>query len=240
MSSVKIDPVIPPDSAFPRYRPVADHALLVELGEAIDPALYERIWQLDAALAAHPIEGVTETVPAYASLLIDFDPVVTDHQRIKQAVERLLRESGDKRAAGTLREMLVCYESPFAPDLDAVASATGLDPEAVIATHLAGSYRVVMYGFVPGFAYLAGTPEVLRLPRKPTPQRGIPAGSVLIAGPQCLVTTLTMPTGWWIIGRSPTAILAEDSDQPFLFDVGDSVRFKRINRRDFDIAARRG
>ena len=67
--------------------------------------------------------------------------------------------------------------------------------------------------------------------------RGVAAGSVLVAGPQCLVTTLTMPTGWWIIGRSPTRILSDDEDRPFLLDVDDRVTFKRISRAEFDAMA---
>jgi biotin-dependent carboxylase-like uncharacterized protein len=35
-----------------------------------------------------------------------------------------------------------------------------------------------------------------------------------------------MPSGWWNIGRSPTQILTKDEDRPFLFDVGDHVRFR--------------
>jgi inhibitor of KinA len=95
-----------------------------------------------------------------------------------------------------------------------------------------------MYGFAPGYAYLAGVPDAIRLPRKPAPLRGIPAGSVIIAGPQSLVTTLTMPTGWWIIGHSPTRILSEDPERPFLFDVGDTVRFRRIVRTEHDERSR--
>ena len=63
------------------------------------------------------------------------------------------------------------------------------------------------------------------------------AGSVLVAGAQCLVTTLTMPTGWWILGRSPTRILNVDEKRPFLFDVDDCVTFKRISRAEFDAMA---
>jgi inhibitor of KinA len=42
------------------------------------------------------------------------------------------------------------------------------------------------------------------------------------------VTTLTMPTGWWIIGHSPTVILDPKGARPFLFDVGDPVAFRRV------------
>jgi inhibitor of KinA len=50
----------------------------------------------------------------------------------------------------------------------------------------------------------------------------------MIAGPQCLITTLPMPTGWWVIGRTPLRVLDADAEQPFLFDPGDRVRFTRI------------
>ncbi|AOF92366.1 allophanate hydrolase subunit 1 family protein (plasmid) [Sinorhizobium sp. RAC02] len=104
----------------------------------------------------------------------------------------------------------------------------------MITAHLAGQYDVFMYGFAPGYAYLAGVPETIRMPRKPAAVRGVPAGSVLIAGPQCLVSTITMPTGWWIIGRSPTRILTGKDERPFLFDVGDRVRLRRISRAEYD------
>jgi inhibitor of KinA len=91
-----------------------------------------------------------------------------------------------------------------------------------------------MYGFAPGYAYLASVPDAIQLPRKAAAVRDVPAGSLLIAGPQCLVTTLTMPSGWWNIGRSPTQILTKDESRPFLFNIGDHVRFRRIGHALFD------
>ena len=64
--------------------------------------------------------------------------------------------------------------------------------------------------------------------------------SVIVAGPQCLVTTVRMPTGWWIIGRSPDRILTGDAARPFLFDVGDRVVFRRIGRAEFVARAGEG
>ena len=133
-------------------------------------------------------------------------------------------------------QFTVCYDADLAPDLSVVAEMTGLSQEAVIAAHLAGRYEVFMYGFAPGYAYMPGVPPELHLARKPAAVRGVAAGSVLIAGPQCLVSTLTMPTGWWIIGRSPTRILTGDPARPFLFDVGDRVRFRRITRAEYGAA----
>lgn len=222
------------------FTPVADHALLVQLGEEISDALTARVQQLDSAIHAAGPQGLLETVPAFVNLMITFDPVVTDHAEMEQAVRALLQEGAAVQVPGAEREVLVCYDDDLAPDLAAVAKAAGLSPEAVIEQHLAAEYRVGMYGFAPGYAYLSGVPEALQLPRKPKALRDIPAGSVLIAGPQCLVTTLTMPTGWSIIGRSPTEILRNDPERPFLFDVGDRVRFARIDRDRYETLCKGG
>jgi inhibitor of KinA len=99
----------------------------------------------------------------------------------------------------------------------------------VIAAHLGGRYRVYMYGFAPGYAYLGGVAPEIQVPRRTSPVRDVPAGSVIIAGPQCIVTTVTMPTGWWIIGRSPVRIFRPEATDPFLLDVGAEVRFVQIS-----------
>ena len=212
----------------PCLRPVADSALLVEISDRADEAAEIAVARLDAALAATPFPGFSEAVPAYASLLVVFDPRVTDHEAAAAALRALWRAAPAAAPTGARHEVPVCYDGALAPDLPEVARRTGLAPEAVIAAHLAGDYRVVMVGFAPGYAYLAGVPEVLHLPRKPSALRDIPAGSVIIAGPQCLVTTLTMPTGWWIIGRSPLRILTGDPARPFLLHSRDRLRFRRI------------
>ncbi len=216
------------------FKPIADHALLVRLGDEISDDLNQQVQQLDRAIAQASPKGLRETIPAFVNLLVDFDPLVTDHDEMATTIRALVGKGEAATADSTLREVLVCYDDDLAPDLEAVVQATGLSREAVIATHLASTFKVGMYGFAPGYAYLSGVPEALQLPRKPAAVRDIPAGSVLIAGPQCLVTTLTMPTGWSIIGRSPTEILRSDPDRPFLFDVGDEVKFKQITRSEFE------
>jgi inhibitor of KinA len=219
---------------------VADHALLVSFGSEICDQTSASVLALDRALAASPPAGFLESVPALVNLLIDFDPLVTDHEEIRRAVELLLQTPPEGQVAGRLHEVEVCYEGALAPDLAAVAQATGLSIEAVIDHHLQGEYQVRMYGFAPGFAYMSGVPQAIQVPRKPAAVRNIPTGSVLIAGPQCLVTTLIMPTGWSIIGRSPTRVLTGDESAPFLFDVGDQIRFKRIDLARFEAQTREG
>ena len=149
-------------------------------------------------------------------------------------VEHLLDRPSDAVAEPAIHRVGVCYDDAYGPDLHAVAAARSLSVDAVIASHLAGEYRVAMYGFAPGYAYMAGVPDEIQVPRKPSPVRDVPGRSVIIAGPQCLITTMAMPTGWSIIGRAGVDVLRDDADRPFLFDVGDRVVFERVSAADLD------
>lgn len=210
---------------FPQFRAVAEHGLLVEFGDQIGDAAQNAVLRLDRALVAQPFAGFVEAVPAYVNILVRFDPLRTDHVAVEAAVRHLLISAPDARPEGALRLVDVVYDGP---DLDEVASRCGLTTKAVIEAHLGTTYRVALYGFAPGYAYLSGVAPAIRLPRKEAALRDIPAGSVIIAAGQCIVTTLTMPTGWWIIGHSPTLILDPMGPRPFLFDVGDTVQFRQV------------
>lgn len=217
-----------------QFKAVADHALLVTLAAQMSDEVHAQVIALDLALGAHPPAGMIETVPALVNLLVTFDPLEADHQSIERHVRASLDGLEIPDVGGARRVVQVCYEPPYAPDLDAVADMTGLCRDTVINAHLDSDFKALMYGFAPGYAYLTGVPEQIQVPRKTVPVRGVPKGSVIIAGAQCLITTLTMPTGWSIIGRSPTPIFTDDPSHPFLFDVGDQVNFERIDITTFE------
>jgi len=221
-------------ASSPTFVAVADHAVLVEFATEISDSANASVVSLDRALADRPVAGVLEVVPAFVNLLVDFDPQVTDHSEVESAVRNLLGHATDGSSEARTHTLQVCYDDAYAPDLPAVAAATGMSVDAVIAAHLAGDYRVVMYGFAPGYAYMSGVDERIQVPRKPAPLRGVAADSLIIAGPQCLVTTIEMPTGWSIIGRSATRVLRAEADRPFLFDPGDRVTFERVDRSTFE------
>ena len=65
----------------PVVQPVGDTAVLLNFGSGIDPAVFDHILALEAALLANPPPGLVETVPAYATLLIILDPLVTEDRK---------------------------------------------------------------------------------------------------------------------------------------------------------------
>lgn len=214
-------------------RPVGEDALLIEFGSVVCEETHHAVLDLDGALRAAAIAAVCETVPAYTSVLVRYDPDLTSFDALRLLCEPLMSQSRAPDLVGSCHVVPACFDASCAPDLGEIASRVGLPPEAVAEQFLAASFRVYMYGFAPGYAYMGGVPPALHLPRKPAAVRGYPVGSVLIAGPQCLISTLPMPTGWWVIGRTPLMLLDRDSDKPPLFQPGDTVRFQQIDSEQF-------
>ena len=94
---------------------------------------------------------------------------------------------------------------------------------------------MAMFGFMPGFPYLAGLPESLCIPRKNSPRKIVPAGSVAIANDRCGIYPHDSPGGWHIIGRTPINIFDIHSTSPSKLELGQSVLFKAIDISEFDL-----
>ncbi len=207
--------------------------MLIEFGDVVSEETHRRVLDLDDALGAAAIPGVCETVPAYTSVLVRYDPDVVTFDGLKLLCEPLTHLSCPKDRAGGHHDVPVCFDPSYAPDLGEVADRLALSPDMLVEQLLAATLRVYMYGFAPGYAYMGGVPPRLHLPRKPTAVRGYPVGSVVIAGPQCLITTLPMPTGWWVVGRSPLTLLDRRAGKPPIFQAGDTVQFRQIDGDTF-------
>ncbi|WOJ90327.1 5-oxoprolinase subunit PxpB [Methylocapsa polymorpha] len=223
--------------AAPRYLPAGESALVVEFGRTIDPAIHDRVMALDAAIAQAKLAGVIETVPTYRSIMIHFDPRLVTTDALTRAL-RSLETAAVARARPKRWRIPACYDPPHAEDLDEVAAILGLPPERIVELHLGALYRVYMYGFAPGFTFLGGLPEALRIPRRATPRPPAPAGSLLIAGGQALITSIVMPTGWYGIGRTPVKVFDPQRERVFLADIGDEIVFERIDPAAFDAMSR--
>src|SRR3954452_20373750 len=108
-----------------RLLPCGERAVLVELQDL------DTVLGLHAALESGPTRGVIELVPAARTLLVRFDPTVTDAERLGEAL-RAVTFSAGAPAEGALVEIAVVYDGE---DLDDVAAHAGLSREAVVAAH---------------------------------------------------------------------------------------------------------
>lgn len=216
------------------FRWLGEGALLVRLGEGIDPEVNARVRRLAAALDAAGIPGLVETVPTYRSVLVIFDPLITAPGALRQAVEEVLGRPDVGRSPGYREIVLpVAYGGEFGPDLELVCSHTGLAPDEVVAKHAGRVYLVYMLGFLPGFAYAGDLSPELEVPRLPQPRVRVPRGSVAIAGRQTGIYSLDSPGGWMLIGRTPVPTYRPRAAEPFLLRPGDRLRFLPISPEQY-------
>lgn len=164
---------------------------------------------------------VLDVVPVSHCVLVTFaEAVIMD-----EVVRALIARPRPTAAAST--KPLVIPVHYRGEDLDAVALAAGMSPEAVVAAHSGAVYRVEFFGFAPGFAYLSGLPAALHLPRLPEPRTAVPAGSVAIASGYSAVYPRSTPGGWHLLGFTEVGLFDESqADRPSLLQPGDHVRFE--------------
>jgi KipI family sensor histidine kinase inhibitor len=206
-------------------RPASDRSLLVAFGEGISVETHRHIFHLTRALEG--VRGILNLHPAYASLLVEFDPRLRDHAQIEALVRDCAagETAGSHGAESRLVEIPVQYGGEFGPDLADVAGHTGLAPERVIEMHAGVEYLVYFLGFAPGFAYLGGLPPELATPRLSAPRKRVPAGSVAIGGNQTGVYPIASPGGWRIIGHTDAKLFDPGAAEPVLLRMGDRLRF---------------
>jgi allophanate hydrolase subunit 1 len=75
-----------------RFLPQGEGGLVVELGDAIDPALNARVHRLSRAVRAVLAGEVDEVVPTYRSLLVVFDPLRCDRAALEARIAALEAE----------------------------------------------------------------------------------------------------------------------------------------------------
>ena len=229
--------------------PLGDSALILRMGDQLQDASEQTVNQVLGAM--HRIEraqlpGIIELAPAYTTLAVYFDPVrvidggadpgeVIDWltKKLNDALgksRRLRREKPHVRAI----EVPICCDTEFALDLEQVARHAKLAPAEVVDLYCAGTYCVGCIGFTPGFPYLLGLTQKLATPRRASPRKEVPAGSVAIGGEQTGIYPLRSPGGWNVIGRTPLPLFNPQNNPPALLNVGDRIRFRALTRDEFE------
>ena len=186
-------------------------AVLVEVGGP-EAALSLALWARDARVEAE------EIVPAAGTVLFD------GLRDVGGLEVRLASWASDVEAvSGPLVEIPVVYDGA---DLEDVAERWGTDADGVVARHTELVFVSAFCGFSPGFAYLAGLPDDLAVPRLDSPRSKVPAGAVGLAGTWCAAYPTASPGGWRLIGRTDASLWDAARDQPALLAPGTRVRFR--------------
>lgn len=210
----------------PRIVPLGDSSVIVQFGDEIDFTINQRVHALGSVIEATSINGIVETVPAYATLLVHYDPLILSFTQIKNHLQEKIAQVDEMTSRKfRLIEVPVRYGGEYGIDLEVVAAYLQISAEDVIRIHSDKIYTIYMMGFTPGFPYMGKLDDALVMPRLETPRTRVPAGTVAIAGSQTGIYSIDSPGGWRLIGWTPLRLFNPESDSPFLFAPSDEVKF---------------
>lgn len=214
--------------------PAGDCALVVEFGNRIEEEINDKVHALSAYLKKREVKGIRETLPAFRSLMVFYDPSETDFFKLSKII-RHYKPSDERHCKKIKRKLIVpcCYGGEYGPDLNNMSALTGVGQKEIIRIHGETDYKIYMLGFLPGFVYLGGLNEKIAVPRLDTPRIKIPARSVGIGGNQTGVYPISSPGGWQLIGRTPLDFYDPDSASPILCKAGEYIRFVSINETEY-------
>ena len=125
-----------------RILTAGDSSLLVEFGKEISPEINRKIAATVQLMREQHIEGVVDIIPAFCSLLINYDPRVISYEEMKQRMQDLVKVDA-KAEAGRKRvfEIPVCYGGEYGPAIANIAKNAGLSD---------------LHAWIPSGLYLSG------------------------------------------------------------------------------------
>jgi inhibitor of KinA len=202
-------------------RPFGDRAFLIELEQRIDPAIVD----LARAIAdAWEERGLGEAIPAYASVVVEFDPARMPWSAAETAATALASRPPDakSKAPGRLIEVPTFYDGP---DLADTAERSGLTTNELVTLHSDREYEAFFLGFMPGLAYCGTLDPRIDAPRLHSPRARVPGGSVAVVTGQTIVYPADSPGGWRLIGRTELKVFDPTREPAALIRAGDRLRF---------------
>ena len=120
-----------------------DSSILIEFGREINEEINRKITTTVQLIHAQQIEGVVDMIPAFSTLLINYDPRIVSFEKMRKRIQELVKM---EVKAGTGRkkifEIPVCYGGEYGPDIDNIASHAGLTQEEVIQIHSSRDYLI--------------------------------------------------------------------------------------------------
>ena len=213
---------------------LGDAALYCDFGDEVNKEINSLVIKYFYNIKRLNINGVTNLTPSYNKLIISFDLNILNFLSLKKIIENA--EINDVLISNrSQKEIPVCCDNEYALDIKRLESRLNLRPEIIFENFFQNEYFCYMTGFVAGMPFLGDLSKDMRLKRLETPRVKVPKGSVGITEQFCNIYSFESPGGWNIIGNTPLDIFdISNKNTPNLISPGDSVKFKRITREQYD------
>lgn len=219
----------------PGINRLGEQAILLQWNFEISPENLKFLLSVKKYIAQNIVKQEVEITSTYSSILINYvnsiESVYSDFERLK-ALD--FHNIPLEIVASKLYRVPVCYDAEFGLDLELLAKEKSLTIDEIIHLHTAPQYTLYFIGFLPGFLYLGGMDERLKMPRKSEPRASVLKGAVGIAENQTGIYPNSSPAGWQIIGNCPVALFDPKSHPPCPFAPGDSIQFNSVSKEKYN------
>ena len=250
----------------PLFLPGGDRFLLIEFGNEMRLDLNFFVHGVARAITAERTRGVIETSPAYASLLVHYDPNEVSFDRLKEEL-RVLASSfgpaGDARLESRLFYFPTAYLDPWSEeavdryiekfsketrDPELVVESNDLENvEQLVRVHSGTEYWVAAIGWWPGVPFMMPLDPRCRLtaPRYNPPRLWTKKGTVGVGGGTTGIYPEDLPGGIQIFARTPVPIWDREQRLPMfkdsicLLQPGDRVKFIPCTLEEFEAVERK-
>ncbi len=217
----------------PKISRLGERAVLLQWDFAITPENLNWLLSVKDFLLQNEIESKVKVINTYNSLLITYvysiDSVYDDLKRL-QAMDFSSIPATDLQCK--TYQLPVCYDAEFGLDLEELSTTNKLKISEIIELHTRPIYTVYFMGFLPGFLYLGGMDERLRISRKKSPRPSVVKGAVGIAENQTGIYPNSSPAGWQLIGNCPVELFNPKLEIPCPFQAGDRIQFYAVSKAE--------
>ncbi len=175
-------------------------------------------------VSATEVPGVVDVVASFVNVFVQFDPLSTDHDAMRAAVDALSSRPSEVVEPREL-EIAVSYGGDDGPDLAGVAAALDLTPAEVVELHSSTPWTVRFVGSPLGAPLMDGPAIPASVPRLANPRVRMEPGSVGMSGVQSIIYNAASPGGWQIIGRTRQPLFDVHTPPHVPYRAGDRLRF---------------
>lgn len=219
---------------FPKISPLGDRGILIDFGGDINENTLEKVLFYKERIENSKYKEKLEVTNTYNSLLISYlftiEDVYSEFLRLKELIGAA---NIPKNRNYKIIHLPVCYHKDFGMDLEHISEVINLSLDEIIQLHTAPLYQVYFIGFLPGFLYLGGLDERLKISRKKTPRRSVKKGSVGIGENQTGIYPKNSPGGWQILGRCPVNLFDKNEADPGPVSAGDKIKFVAVSKEEY-------
>ena len=212
---------------------LGDAALYCDFGKEVNKETNSLVISYFTSLKKKKIYGITNLTPSYNKLIISFDLVNINFNRLKKIIEKL--DVNEDQAENSKKiEIPICCADTFSLDIKRLETKLSINKEKIYENFFNKEYFCYMTGFIAGMPFLGDLDKNMRAKRLETPRVKVPKGSVGLTEQFANIYTFESPGGWNIIGNTPSKIFDETKkENPNFINPGDIIIFKEISLENY-------